>query len=229
MQRELEPAEHTAAGTHIQELEGRASWEVIAHRLQLRSGAGGTLVTSDARVASGAGMRIMQEIDNNGAVSDWNKGGRHWTAGNSLRGELFAAIMADFQWGIELRAYHLPGTIIIKLRHDAASRMMRAGAVRLEHCAFHVASERRADVSAADLWAALQAYPTPRPSPLVPTEEIRKTKRDAHQPGPPLLRMRRTAAAVQRAMQSEAEEESESEDGRYARHGVSYVTSVRTR
>ena len=155
VQRPLTDSERAAAMAlrpegHIQVFEGRGAWEVLAHRLQLHIAADGT-VHSGVDITGG---QWLLEIDNAGAVSDWNRGGQAWSASDAMRGEFFAAILADVVYGVELRAYHLPGTIIIKLGHDDASREMRASGTALASCAVRHADD--SNFTAGEFWRLVQ-------------------------------------------------------------------------
>jgi hypothetical protein len=169
----------------IQVLEGRTAWEVLAHRLGIRLSRTGA-DSWRLSMTHGAGpQRWFLEIDNSGAVSDWNKGGQQWSAGRALRGELFLAILADIAFDVELRAYHLPGTAIIALGHDDASRQMRSDSVPLVPAAFPESAPD--EWHARELWRAVcacHAYRSARPDPRNPEVVIDMTSGEARHPGP---------------------------------------------
>jgi hypothetical protein len=116
---------------HIQVLEGRGSAAVLLQRLGIKLACTEAIISVAVPRSFAMNQRWFKEIDNVGAVSDWNKGGQHWASGGELRGELWAALLLERLLGLDSRAYHLPGTVIICLGHDDASREMRDDGVPL--------------------------------------------------------------------------------------------------
>jgi hypothetical protein len=148
---ELRPEEH------IQVLEFRGSWEVLAWRI---------------RQDGGRTRRWIVLIDNVGAVADWNKGGRAWMAPDQNLGDWFAFVLVARAFHVDVRAVHIPGTAMMKLGHDGASREMVEHSIPLPSAQFQPGDGGQR--SARQFWDALQELATPRPSPLDPFEEFCK-------------------------------------------------------
>jgi hypothetical protein len=152
------PLRESEQGAHIQVLEFRGSWEVLAHRI---------------RTEASRTRRWLLLIDNAGAVADWNKGGRHWQVPDQALGDWFAFVLMAGAYDVDVRAVHVPGAIIIKLGHDDASRRMWEDATPL--LPMQVAPEGGDGThTAAQFWDAWQQSQVARPSPLDPFEEFCK-------------------------------------------------------
>ena len=152
------PLTVSESGAHIQVLEFRGSWEVLAHRV---------------RADGGRTRRWLLLIDNAGAVADWNKGGRHWKAPDQALGDWFAFALTAAALDLDVRAVHVPGSIIIKLGHDDASRRMWDHGTPLTPAQVPPDGASGSHTPA-QFWSAWQRLAVQRPSPLDPFEEFCK-------------------------------------------------------
>jgi hypothetical protein len=97
---------------HIQNKEGRAAIEVAAATEEVQWDSGSC---SQPR-------RIVMLTDNSGASGDIERGGVKWRKGDDMRADLFPLIVQQYAHGLEVHAYHAPGTFIIAAGTDDASR-----------------------------------------------------------------------------------------------------------